>query len=105
MNLLILGGTRFLGRAVVRSAQARGHDITLFNRGRSNPALFPEVERLVGDRAVDLSPVLNTNQAESCILAELQDPNRLVTEVGYTQSERSTLAVSAVPVTGRGRIA
>jgi len=54
MKLLILGGTRFLGRALVESAQARGHQITLFNRGQSNPGLFPEVEQLTGDRTVDL---------------------------------------------------
>jgi 2'-hydroxyisoflavone reductase len=55
MKILILGGTRFLGRALVHSAQAHGHQLTLFNRGISNPGLFPEVERLTGDRAVDLS--------------------------------------------------
>jgi 2'-hydroxyisoflavone reductase len=57
MKILILGGTRFLGRALVHSAQSRGHQLTLFNRGKSNPGLFPEVEHLVGDRAVDLSPL------------------------------------------------
>ena len=50
MKLLILGGTRFVGRALVEAAQAKGHDITLFNRGQSNPDLYPEVEQLVGDR-------------------------------------------------------
>ncbi len=50
LNLLILGGTRFLGPALVQVAQARGHTLTLFNRGKSNPGLFPEVEKLQGDR-------------------------------------------------------
>jgi len=50
MKLLILGGTLFLGRHAVEAAQARGHEVTLFNRGRTNPELFPEVERLRGDR-------------------------------------------------------
>ncbi|MBN2501568.1 MAG: SDR family oxidoreductase [Anaerolineales bacterium] len=50
MKLLILGGTRFLGRHLVEAALARGHEITLFNRGQSNPDLFPEVETLLGDR-------------------------------------------------------
>ena len=40
MNLLIIGGTRFLGRALVDDALSRGHQITLFNRGKSNPDLF-----------------------------------------------------------------
>ncbi len=50
-------------------------------------------------RAVDVSPALDTERVVSCILAELHDPNRLVTEVGYTQTERSTLIVASVPVT------
>lgn len=59
MNILILGGTRFLGRTLVRSAQARGHKITLFNRGISNPNLYPDVEHITGDRKVDLSGLEN----------------------------------------------
>lgn len=54
MRLLIIGGTIFLGRHLVEQALARGHTVTLFNRGRSNPGLFPEVEHLVGDRSRDL---------------------------------------------------
>jgi 2'-hydroxyisoflavone reductase len=50
MKLLILGGTRFVGRALVESALANGHEVTLFNRGQSNPDLYPEVEQLRGDR-------------------------------------------------------
>ncbi|MBX3372458.1 MAG: hypothetical protein KF817_01375 [Phycisphaeraceae bacterium] len=50
MNILILGGTSFLGPALVRAAQARGHVLTLFNRGRTRTNLFPDVERLHGDR-------------------------------------------------------
>lgn len=50
MKLLILGGTVFLGRHIVEAALARGHEVTLFNRGQHNPDLFPEVEKLKGDR-------------------------------------------------------
>ena len=50
MRLLVLGGTKFLGRAAVEAALARGHEVTLFNRGETNPELFPEVEKLRGDR-------------------------------------------------------
>ena len=50
MNLLILGGTVFLGRHLAAAALARNHEVTLFNRGHNNPDLFPEVERLRGDR-------------------------------------------------------
>lgn len=54
LKLLVLGGTRFLGPAVVEAALARGHTVTLFNRGRSNPHLFPDLEKLVGDRDPDV---------------------------------------------------
>jgi len=50
MNLLIIGGTRFLGRALVDAALAAGHTVTLFNRGQSNPGLYPQIETLIGDR-------------------------------------------------------
>ena len=55
MQLLVLGGTKFLGRATVEAALARGHDVTLFNRGETNPELFPDTEKLRGDRTQDLS--------------------------------------------------
>src|SRR5207302_10590747 len=48
-------GTQFLGRAAVGVALARGHEVTLFNRGETNPELFPEAEKLRGDRDGDLS--------------------------------------------------
>ena len=54
MDLLILGGTRFLGRHLVGSALGRGHRVTLFNRGVSGPGLFPEAEELRGERGGDL---------------------------------------------------
>ncbi len=50
MRLLILGGTQFLGRLLVDAALAQGHEVTLFNRGVTNSGLFPEVEKLRGDR-------------------------------------------------------
>jgi 2'-hydroxyisoflavone reductase len=55
MKLLVLGGAVFLGRHIVESALARGHEVTLFNRGQHNPVLFPAVEKLHGDRNGDLS--------------------------------------------------
>lgn len=50
MKILVLGGTGFLGPAVVAAAQERGHTLTLFNRGKTRPELFPDVEKLQGDR-------------------------------------------------------
>ena len=50
LRILILGGTQFLGVHFTQLALARGHTVTLFNRGRTNPQLFPQVEKLRGDR-------------------------------------------------------
>ena len=55
LKILILGGTGFIGPHQVEYALSRGHEVTLFNRGRTNTHLFPGVEKLVGDRANDLS--------------------------------------------------
>jgi 2'-hydroxyisoflavone reductase len=58
MKILIIGGTRFLGRHLVHSARARGHTVTLLNRGLTNPDLFPQVETILGDREKDLAELL-----------------------------------------------
>ncbi len=55
MDLLILGGTHFVGRHMTRTALDRGHTVTLFNRGKTNPELFPDAEHLRGDRDGDMS--------------------------------------------------
>ena len=54
LDILILGGTGFIGPHMVREALRRGHSVTLFNRGMTNPHLFPELEKLKGDRNDDL---------------------------------------------------
>ena len=66
MKLLIIGGSKFLGRYLVESALARGHEVTLFNRGLTNPDLFPDVEHLRGDRHKDLD-VLRNRQWDGAI--------------------------------------
>lgn len=55
MKILIIGGTGFLGRHLVEEALSNEHTVTLFNRGVSQPALFPEVEHIRGDRDKDVS--------------------------------------------------
>ena len=55
MRILMIGGTRFIGRHVVEAALAGGHDVTLFHRGRTGADLFPDVEHRLGDRDTDLS--------------------------------------------------
>jgi len=54
VKLLVLGGTKFLGRHAVEAALAEGHEVTIFTRGRTNPELFPDVEHLHGDRDGEL---------------------------------------------------
>jgi 2'-hydroxyisoflavone reductase len=55
MRILIIGGTRFLGRHLVDAALARNHEVMLFNRGKSNPDLFPKLETILGDRETDVN--------------------------------------------------
>jgi 2'-hydroxyisoflavone reductase len=55
MKILILGGTKFVGRAIVERCLENGHSVSLFHRGKTNPELFPECEHLIGDRREDLS--------------------------------------------------
>jgi len=50
VRLLLLGGPKFVGRAVIDVAVARGHEVTLFNRGTTGAGLYPELDRVVGDR-------------------------------------------------------
>jgi 2'-hydroxyisoflavone reductase len=58
-KILILGGTHFLGPHIVDAALAHGHVVTLFNRGKTNPGLFPDVEKLRGDRDGHLEALAN----------------------------------------------
>ena len=51
MKILFLGGTGFVGRHMVSAALNCGHDVTIFTRNKTNSDIFPDVERLVGDRA------------------------------------------------------
>lgn len=55
MDLLVIGGTQFVGRAIVEEAVALGYDVTVFHRGQSEPEDLPTVHHLHGDRDGDLS--------------------------------------------------
>ena len=55
MKLLLVGGPKFVGHALIEAALARGHEVTTFNRGQTNPDAFPELEKLHGDRETDVS--------------------------------------------------
>lgn len=55
MKLLVLGGTRFVGRHLVEAALAHGHEVSIFHRGRHTPGFSADLEALRGDRRGDLS--------------------------------------------------
>ena len=57
LKILVLGGTGLIGPPMVEYAIARGHEVTLFNRGKTKAHLFPDLEKLKGDRADDLSSI------------------------------------------------
>ena len=61
MKILVMGGTGFLGPHFVEAARSRGHVLTLFNRGKTNPGLFPDIEQLHGDRKLDLKALRGRN--------------------------------------------
>lgn len=54
MRVLFIGGTSFVGRHMAAEALARGHEVSLFHRGKTNPDLFPNAEHVLGDRTTDL---------------------------------------------------
>jgi 2'-hydroxyisoflavone reductase len=74
-KILILGGTGFLGPHVVERARERGHAVTLFNRGHSGTNLFPDVEKLLGDREKgDLSNLQGDRRWDAVIDVWANDP-------------------------------
>ncbi|UCC53868.1 MAG: NAD-dependent epimerase/dehydratase family protein [Anaerolineaceae bacterium] len=103
MKLLILGGTRFLGRAIVAAALARGHRVTLFNRGQSNPELYSELELLQGDRDGGLD-VLRDRRWDAVIDTcgyvprPVRDSAKLLADVVDHYTFISTISVYAEPV-------
>ena len=61
MNILVLGGTQFVGRAIVDQLLANHHDVTLFHRGKTNPDLFPTCKHILGDRVADIEKAKTTH--------------------------------------------
>jgi len=66
MNILILGGTGFIGPHMVREALRRGHAVSLFNRGKTNSTLFPDLKLYKGDRDGGLD-VLKGNKWDAVV--------------------------------------
>jgi 2'-hydroxyisoflavone reductase len=81
VKVLVLGGTLFLGRHVVEAALKRRDEVTIFNRGCTNPGLFRDVEELHGDRdSCDLA-ALEERQFDAVVDTSARIP-RWVREVG-----------------------
>jgi 2'-hydroxyisoflavone reductase len=88
-KILILGGTGFLGPHVVERAMARGHSVTLFNRGQTAKELFPDVEKLLGDREKgDLSKLEGDRRWDAAIDVWANDP-AVVVPVAKLLAERT----------------
>lgn len=105
MHLLVLGGTRFLGRHLAELALAQGHRVTLLHRGRSGAGLFPQAEHLLADRNADLS-VLDGRRFDVVVDTSAYWPRqvrevaaRLAGRVGHYQMV-STISVYADPDAG-----
>lgn len=106
MKLLILGGTRFLGRHIAERALSNGHDVTLLHRGRSGPQLFPQARHLIADRDGDLG-VLAQGQWDAAIDTSAYVPRQvksvaaaLGTRVGHYQLVSSISAYASFDAPG-----
>jgi 2'-hydroxyisoflavone reductase len=121
MRLLVLGGTGFVGRHIVEGALARGDEVTLFNRGRTAPTLFPGAKLLRGDRTGDLGALRDGGRwdaaidvtgyrpenvaASSQLLADRVEHLTFVSTISvYDDVSRPDVDESAplAPLTGRG---
>ena len=96
MNILIIGGTRFLGRHLVDSALARGHQVTLFNRGQTNPNLFPNIETIIGDREHDIEKL--SDLTWDAVMDTCGNMPRIVHEsaVGLERSVKRYVFISSI---------
>jgi 2'-hydroxyisoflavone reductase len=104
MHILILGGTRFVGYHITEAALARGHQVTLFNRGTTNPEAFPQTEKLSGDRDTGSLDVLRGRTWDAVIDVNGYVP-RVVRQIGEVLQDSvgryvfiSTISVYARPI-------
>lgn len=77
MRILMLGGTGFVGRHITESVLDGGHDVTIFNRGQTNPDLFPGATRLTGDRGTGDLAALSGGEWDAVIDVNAYVPRRV----------------------------
>lgn len=80
LKILMLGGTNFVGPAIVSEALARGHEVTLFNRGITNPDIFPSLEHVRGDRTQEGAYAALGNRRWDIAIDTWQDDPSVVRE-------------------------
>jgi 2'-hydroxyisoflavone reductase len=97
MNILVMGGTQFLGRAIVTAALDNGHSVSLFHRGKTNPDLFPEAEHLIGDRRETDLTALQGREFDTIIDVSAYIP-RAVRELLETVKTNHYTLVSTISV-------
>ncbi|MCM3610556.1 NAD-dependent epimerase/dehydratase family protein [Planococcus sp. MERTA32b] len=96
MKILVVGGTSFVGRHIVEEAAAKGHDITLFNRGKSNPGLFSELIRITGDRREDADK-LQQEKWDAVIDTSAYTPSDLIPVLSNVTTDHYTF-ISTISV-------
>lgn len=103
MNLLVLGGTRFVGRAIVDATRRGGHQVTLFNRG-THRDVFPDLPRITGDRDTDDIKRIGEQQWDAVIDVSAYHPRQVRSVLDALRGQRphhvfiSTVSVYADPV-------
>ncbi len=96
-KVLVLGGTAFLGPPIVDGLVAAGHTVTLFNRGKTNPKLFPTLEKLIGDRHADVKS-LEGREFDVVIDTNAYFPRDVVNPLGALKSVGHYVLVSTCSV-------
>jgi 2'-hydroxyisoflavone reductase len=113
MKILILGGTGFIGPHMVREALRRGHEVSLFNRGRTNSELFPDLKLFKGDRNNGLQSLEGSEwdvvvDNSGYVPRQVEDSARLLSSVVSHYLFVSTISVYAVspaPITEESPLA
>lgn len=96
MRILVVGGTSFVGRHIVEEAMLKGHDVTLFNRGKSNPELFSELPRITGDRRYDAKKLQN-EKWDAVIDTSAYTPSDLLPVLDHVTADHYTF-ISTISV-------